>query len=412
QGPLSASFREDMNRGLTLEDPSVCTANEKHEWTTGQQAHKAALQNMHGHLDSAKPISQNPQRVQTQVRTRQFYEDLRRAEIGRNNRKLVEKLDLISKGHFGPDPRAPPRSLNETPGPFVVPRSTSKPGLNTSGSMPDSSAEKIRSLNDTGRRQVQHGIDKDNASLVRRILSVKSSFDNGGVERSFQKHTRAVSNLMRYMPEGGRRLPQPRSLPPIRPPRPASTLQMPLRGLEALLLPGDLLRRSGSGPAVLLDIYEPSGHASTAPASVLKQHAEAPAETLGETLSRPPLAPAGAVTSESRGLLPRGAGRPQDDGKSFAFTRKDSETERRSWLQADALQMAAAPQQEESPKPEGLGIAGGMLTGMSSMSESIPYSEGWDEDSMSGSPTRSRADLLGTGTGNRTFSDNTLPSQS
>jgi hypothetical protein len=106
-------------------------------------------------------------------------------------------------------------------------------------------ADGHRSLNDPYRRKTQKFIDLENAHLVRRILSTGSSFDRRGENRDFQRHKRTV-HLLQRLPDTTKKSRQPRSLPPLRPPRPSSTAPLPIKDLEALFMPGEL-RRSATG---------------------------------------------------------------------------------------------------------------------------------------------------------------------
>jgi len=218
----------------------VCGADGYHEWKYHQEKHKAAVHKAKGLVDQSQPRSLNPATQHVQARTRRFCEGQRQAEIGRENRKLVERLAVISKGgEHGNDPRQPPNTLGV--------RSMSQPSLQSASIsvVPD----RLRSLNEPGRRKTQKEILDSNASLVRRILHTKGQLDRMADEKDWKRHQRAGVNLRR-MPEPREKealSAPPRTLPPMRPPREIRgatrklNFSAPLLGLDALMLPSDLL---------------------------------------------------------------------------------------------------------------------------------------------------------------------------
>jgi len=209
---------------------------------------------MKGSVSRSRPKSINPDAQAIQAYSRRFATDAKHAEIGRENRKLVEKLTTIAKtsGQCAP-PARPPGVL----------RPPQMPG-------PPGAGERKRSLNADRDRQRQYRVDQDNAGMVRRILSVKSTFDPVRDERNYQRHRRAV-NLLQRMPDRSK----PRSLPPLH--RRPNSYPSPARDLGNLMMTSDL-HRSQSGPGAvgrqaLLDRGDGPVpvYATTAPAGTLPE---------------------------------------------------------------------------------------------------------------------------------------------
>ncbi|CAJ1399136.1 unnamed protein product [Effrenium voratum] len=220
-----------------VEAPSVARASERHEWEYSQRQHQAALRNIQkqaGHDFGRASSAQAPNR-----RSGDSY--LRRVHLGRENRKLVEKLDSIARGYGAWDPRAPPskKDYRVVPGPFVPPRDQLwRPEL-------DKKPERVRSLNEAYRFRMQKSIMHENEAMVNRILAVGPTFDRKCEARDFSRHKRTAQSLQRFSDRSS--LPPPRPLPKLRVPRPSSSWTP--QGLEGLLVPGDLCR-SGSCPAM------------------------------------------------------------------------------------------------------------------------------------------------------------------
>lgn len=279
--------------------PYAAHLNEQKEWAYHQKRHQEALHNIRGQLDSSQPKSINPAAQSIQAHSRRFAVDARNAEIGRENRKLVDKLTTIAKssGQCAPPGQLSGYGSGPQPGSLgggCTMRLPPKPPVAPGGPGGAGASQRSRSLNDNQRRKVQQQTNQDNASMVRRILSVKSTFSPQMDEKNFQRHTRDSKNLQR-MPEGGRK--NPRSLPPLN--RRPNSYPMPARGLEAFLMPSDLTR-SQSGPGAvgrqaLLDggvgPRADSAHATTAPAGSLPDP---------DTFDRPPR---GAATEGGPGML-------------------------------------------------------------------------------------------------------------
>merc|ERR1719499_472625 len=146
---------------------------------------------------------------------------MKRAEIGRENRKMVERLDVIARGaETGYDPRAPPRR--------------------SSSSVPE--WRKGKSLTESGQRQRQRVIDEKNAALVKRIMNVKGTFNRGAEIVDFQRHQHASWVLQRLPPEKLKQ--KSNSCPTLQ-----HTDMLPqygsstgLTGLDMLIIPGELKR--------------------------------------------------------------------------------------------------------------------------------------------------------------------------
>lgn len=378
------------------EAPHVATADEKHEWGYGLHQHQKALESIKGLVDQRPPRSIDPPVQEAQARARRFCEDRRRAEIGRENQKLVDRLVRISRGNGGVDPRAPPPlPPPPCPGPpgGGLPRGAPRPP-NPAASV---TLERSKSLNGTHRRKTQQSIEQDNASLVRRILAVKSTFDPRGDQKDYKKHQRTVHMLQR-MPDAARKPQHPRSLPPLRPPRPSSNPALPLRGLEELLLPGDL-QKSKSGPCMLgprsraLSPVSGKQHAATAPLPALE--AAPPEAALVQEPPKGGPRPARPLSAQCRYAPPLGPieGLRED---AAAWRQQDNETERRRWLEKDATPrpvggpevgiIAEAVAAEANDAMAATGMAG-----MSTTESDVQYDQDWDEHSMSSlSPAASR----------------------
>lgn len=344
-----------------------------------------------------------------QTQSRHYAVEARRAEIGRENRQMVERMTRISKMK---GPCAPPGPTGYNP----------SPGLTQGGGIkPPLAPEKERkSLNDSGRRQEQQRVDRENAHMVRRILSIKSGFSSAADAKTYAYHQRTVNNLQKLPTEPRKR---PGSLPPLKNGRPNS-YPAPARGLEALMLPSDLSRCS-SGPGAFgrqADSFS-SSHAATAPARALGEP-EASANFEGgpmgtatysfggfdtltsqsgmeasqsQSSNAAPDAPSTAKDSSvggvSQNTMPRpgvGPGPEEEAGNAArgasAFGKRDNDTERRQWVEG-----------AQEPAGGGIGItanagsgaattpAGPMgLTGMSSVSD-LKYADDWDEASFSNS---------------------------
>lgn len=377
--------------------PYSAHLNERKEWEYNQQKHQEALrpENVKGLVDRKKPKSIDPPVQSIQARTRRFQEDWKKAEIGRENRKLVDKLNSIAKTHGSCGPPLP--LTGGVPSAAVALLGSAGRTMRPSATagMPPTGEQRSRSLNDNYRRKVQRGIDQDNAGLVRRILSVKSTFNPRDDEKHFQRHKRAV-NLLQRLPDKSKR--NPRSLPPLRRDRPNSNPHT-VQGLEALFFPGDL-QRSESGPGAL-DWRPPGGsdtpdnsthgHAATAPLMSTSQdgldrdgggvgHAGAPAAAAAS--AAPILTGRAAVDPGATGPVEEVkhqglAGKPTGG----AFPRQsDSETERRKWTAADN---DVSPKEPSAASSQKVGIMA--MTGMSSDS----YVDDWDEDSFTGGSSAS-----------------------
>lgn len=398
---------------VPAEAPIVATADEKHEWDYHQEKHQIALKNVKGLIDQKIPSCLSPRITRAHANTRRFCEDQRRAEIGRQNRILVDRLTSISKGCSFVDPRAPPQVSKESLG-LGSAMSQSMDRYPVSSVMTSTTlGERIGSLNEPHRRKTKRSIEQDNVSLVRRILHVKSTFNPQGDIRDFKRHQRTV-HLLQKLPDGSRRPPHPKSLPQLRPPRPLSNLDVANSGLEKLLLPWDL-QRSMSEPnfesqrlppltdtqGAKADSYLTNTRGENVDSDARPKHTQnfsdllnsEPAKESEQHNDRPP-----KLSSVQYRISP-----PQSnvEGLDEDSAWPDAETEKRRWLiEMQASQSETLPSQtgvgavtpDASPKSDNPKRDSKMFTGMSG--ESDPeYDDEWDDYSMAseGSPKRSRS---------------------
>lgn len=230
---------------VPAEGPALCTVNEKHEWQYGLIKHKEAVVTTKSSIDQAKPKSYDQRTMAVQQNGRQFKKDLAKAEIGRENRKMVERLEGIARGRagHGKDPRAPPPAHAAGALPIAALRPHAASGTLVQASRRD---------NDGKRLMKQKFVDLDNAGMVRRILAAKptKSLDSGQLADAFDKHLRARSCLHKLPHDGPVPLSRSKSAPRTLPPLQRPTGPVTLTGLEFLFVPGDLAR-SKSGPASL-----------------------------------------------------------------------------------------------------------------------------------------------------------------
>lgn len=237
---------------IPSENPAATSPDDLHEWEYHLKSHQASLKRVKGLVDQTTPRGNNPVVQEAQARTRYLIRQFKRAEIGRENRRLVERLSCISRGLMNPDPRGPPITPMTAGG---------APKENNEMSVMVAVTERYKQVHERIRHNEQRVIDKENAHIVRRILSIRSVFDVREDAKDFHRHQRAVSNLQRFSS-------RERSLPPVRPKFTAKVGT--LRSIEALLLPGDL-QRCHSNPATLS--LDPGGEEGprfkTAPASTL-----------------------------------------------------------------------------------------------------------------------------------------------
>jgi len=230
-------------------------------------------------------------------------------------------------------------------------------------------------------------MELENASMVRRILTSRSSFDAIRDERSYQRHRRNV-HLLQRLPADGKK---PTSLPPLRS-RPNShpaTLR-----LEGLLLPSDLQRSmSGSGldctRKALSDSAPLIPHATTAPPGSLQDPENEGIQT-EMSPEAPPLATTAPMTltsdvSPSPGVM--------------QTSPEDNQPLRREWLAPSSTE-ADNENTQATDVVGSLGIKGGSsstgpigqagILGVSNVSE-LQYADDWDEYSFNSSANASRA---------------------
>lgn len=411
------------------EAPHLARVDENYEWGYHQSKHQEAIRDVKGLVDQTAPKTTHPATLRAQVSARRFYEDQKRAEVGRENRKLVDRLSTIARGTSDRgDPRGPPPTSSVVTGCL---RGRPRPSAVESANAHAAALTRSKSLNIDGRRKAQRHIDEDNAATVRRILAVRPTFDRKEEARQFKRHEKAVQLLQR-LPEPGstskRRQVPPRSLPPLRPPRPGRCLTVPLTGLKDLFMPGELSRsltRSTSVPGTLsqtLGAEDSQSQTLLAPEGAADDGSAPPSPTDALAASDPTPVQRTAVEADlgvqrrARPFSPGGEGLDPENangqhtrtgGEASAFgDQADEETERRRWLAEEELRRSRAGQSQEegssrAESREALSVpgvigAGGnpWLSGMSEASELPKFTEGWDENSFDNSsvspPSKSR----------------------
>lgn len=233
--------------------PYSAVTSSRKLWEYHLDRHHSHVVQANAVVDHFAPKCQDPRMQRVQESSRRFHVNERQAEIGRENRKLVDRLASISTRNCGGGCGGPP------------------PGASRSSSQPPIANN---NLHEPLRRRISKGIQHDNEQLVKRILAVKPSMNIRGMERDFKKHAKYSQNLRRMPESPPRRGRKPRSLPPLHERmRPTSDLSRPPEGL---LLPGDLCRlpRSESGPASVETVPSMPMHSQSA-------------STLREPLPRP-----------------------------------------------------------------------------------------------------------------------------
>lgn len=407
--------------------PYFAHVNELHEWTHHQRKHHERVQVPTNVVDSSPPKCNGMASRAVQERGRTFCQDQRKAEIGRENRKIVDRLQRIANGLQAPDPRGPPRRADGLPG------SPSLPTLSSSPSQSASEPPRIGSLNEQLRRRVQRGVETDNVGLVRRILTTRSTLDNRREAADFSRHRR-TEQLLRRLPDAERRASPPPSwrsspmrsaLPAL--PKDAEALARELQGNLFLLAD---LRRAGPAPLALQ-------HSASAPAVVPGRRAAPPGGSAEDSPRERPRASelpedGGAVDEEDVqedvqedvredvkedvqedvkedvrqdaqvGAQEEGVGaakhRPGGPApQTWGAENVDGETERRRWLEQDGKgaqdQGADAPSAAQQPGV-GVGAAPGAAppaapavaprddARASEGSDDVPYDDDWDDASM------------------------------
>jgi hypothetical protein len=303
------------------EAPYSAHFDELHEWTYHQSKHQAAVVGVKQVVDSSFPKAAGWQVRATQEQTRKFEQDQRKAEIGRENRKLVDRLQKISRGigeseeqrARGRGPRAEPRGR----GPRALMRPASATALLATSCDGEPQLAPL-SLNETLRWKTQKAIHQDNLGLVRRILRTKSTFSRAREAEDFARHQRN-GQLLRRLPEG-RRSGLPRPLPPVGAPRSSMA-----RELEGLFFLADL-QRAGPGQLAL-------EHSASAPA--VGQFAVAQPDGFAGTLL-----PTASSTPEPREMAAKEPEATPGPAQTWGAQNFDQETERRRWS-GDAVQEPA-----------------------------------------------------------------------
>lgn len=244
--------------------PYTATANEKQQWDYHQAKHKAALRDVVGLVDQNPPGSIDLPLQRVQRKTRQFAEKSRKAEIGRENQKLVKRLRQVAEGawpgaggqptlngagHQGLHTAHPPRpaAAGTAASAQAMTWSTMSTGSGSTTRIPPPAAP--GSLHEVRRRKEQRAIERDNAHLVRRILSTGAVIDNQTVENSFQRHCQNSLMLRRFSGDASSPPMKPRALRPIQ--RATSCPRLPPERLAGLMLPEDLMWCEPSGESCL-----------------------------------------------------------------------------------------------------------------------------------------------------------------
>lgn len=400
------------------EAPYSAVTNSRKLWEYHLEKHQREVVNVHSCVDHSVPKCHDPGRGRVQENSRRFHVSERQAEIGRENRKLVDRLASISTRKCGGGSGGPPPGAS---------RSSSQPPVATGA------------LHEPLRRRISNGIQQDNEQLVKRILAVKTNMNIRGMERDFKKHQKYSQNLRRMPESPPRRGRKPRSLPPLH--ERMHPMSDPLRPPEGLLLPGDLCRFPS-------DVYTAS-HASplmplrnSQSASTLKEPLPRPEATdsddnvspmaATEPLPSLPGSPGPGPSRDSPGARPGGSptvgggasGRPprpesdtlskknspippvaapltrlesrDSEHSNQSWQQHDKETERRSWVAQPSGPEASSPANRPSPgkrprprpevdkggddsNPFGFGDKDSMNKSHVSGTSELQYEDDWDE---------------------------------
>ncbi|CAK9055011.1 Uncharacterized protein SCF082_LOCUS29801 [Durusdinium trenchii] len=137
----------------------------KRLWELQMRQHLKALEGVTSCMDQSDPVAANVAVRKARERARDFARDEMRRDVVDGNKQLVTRLKEIVK--------KPSALVAETP-----------PQSNTRYEM----LKRDRQLR-------QRNIQNENKSLVRRILSVKSSVDRSGLEKDYWRHRKDVNRL-------------------------------------------------------------------------------------------------------------------------------------------------------------------------------------------------------------------------
>jgi hypothetical protein len=360
------------------EAPYAAHIDELYEWDFHQKKHQVAVHNAQQLVDSKLNLASAGYNVRPiQEHTRRFAQDQKKAEIGRENRKLVERLQKISKGVMVLDPRAPP------------PRGTGSSGAQRAVFYPERvgptplGEQRARSLNEPLRRKTQRGVDQDNASLVRRILSTKSTFSRDKEAADFAHHRRD-ERMLRRLPDTLIYGQSARQLPPLGVRKSSERIARELEG--NLFMVGDLMR---SAPTLALSAPAPLLALEASPSEGSRgQKFEARQTAPGKTPDSPTRRQVVSQEQLSRHSPPQEEAMGERDSlpRTWGAQNVDEETERRHWVQDE--QGSGESPIEQTSHSQSL-----RLQGTQASMDSVIYSDGWDEASLE------ESDLSRTGAG-------------
>ncbi|CAK0861668.1 unnamed protein product [Prorocentrum cordatum] len=161
---------------------------------------KAAVVGARQVVDSSFPKAAGWQVGATQEQTRKFWQDQGKAEVGRENRKLVDRLQKISGGIGESEGVRVPRAELRGRSPHALHRPASAAALRAAGGDGES-RQQPRSRADPPRWKTQRAIEQDTLGLVRPILG--SSCSRAGETEDFARHRRG-EQLLRRIAEGRR----------------------------------------------------------------------------------------------------------------------------------------------------------------------------------------------------------------
>lgn len=375
--------------GQEKADPpySAVTSSRK-LWEHHLDRHHSHVLGARAVVDHFTPKCQDPRMQRVQESSRRFHVNERQAEIGRENRKLVDRLASISGRNSGGGCGGPP------------------PGASRSRSQPPIASSL---LHEPLRRRVSQGIQQDNEQLVRRILAVKTNMNIRGMERDFKKHQKYSQNLRRITASPPRRSTKPRSLPPLHERvRPASD---PSRPPEGLFVPGDLRRlpRSESASTLQEPLPRPVpgvAHEKEAPISGLggplvdsddntsPLAATEPLPSLpgspgqspgggGVVSGRPPRPEVGSRKGNDQVPLAPSLERKESEMSDQQWQQVDTETDRRSWIPNPKQTSDSGPKPGKRQRPGDTN-----KSNVSGTSDSeLKYEDDWDDWSQD-SPSR------------------------
>eukprot|EP00397_Hematodinium_sp_SG-2012_P018056 GEMP01018481.1.p1 GENE.GEMP01018481.1~~GEMP01018481.1.p1 ORF type:complete len:318 (+),score=65.18 GEMP01018481.1:59-1012(+) len=158
---------------------------ERKRWERGYSKHQAAVKGIKGMVDQTKPKSYDFRVIKVLENTRRFVESQKQAQIERENSKLGDRIHEINTGSRY-------RSLTKSMG--------------SKGHLGSHSTDTLHS---TLRRRIAEDVRKDNASMVKRLLHVKTSPD---VRRVFQEKDFLLHKKYKVLLKKIRPLPLPKPI--------------------------------------------------------------------------------------------------------------------------------------------------------------------------------------------------------